>query len=143
MKNENNKQEKTKKPMLTIRNLKEYLISNGIRLSYDIHKKNAKVEYSISPKYQEDTMFSNLYSDLRNISVGVSRDVLNMFLDAIALEESRNHILELIETTVWDGKDRLTEIYRHLGIMNDELSKILPQQSTYYLFIIVLLGLYF
>lgn len=53
---------------------------------------------------------------------GVSFVVLERYLDAMARDAEYNPVLDLLDSTPWDGADRYSQLYDLLGIADDVLS---------------------
>jgi len=118
-------EQKPKKVLLTIANLQDFLASQGVYISYDIHKKAPTIFYTRDVRYDEETMITSLIDQLRQIFNGVSRDIVSSFLDVIALKNKVDLVMDKIFVTYWDKVDRLPELYSQLHIEDDPLSQTL------------------
>lgn len=117
------------KPMLTEQRLRTYLAAKGItvRLNSITHE----VEISGVPdEYDQNSIPSLLpgllYDWLRGSYKGCSRQHIKDLLDIIAGRNKFNPALDLITSVQWDNIDRIGEVFKILGIQeNDELSQTL------------------
>lgn len=114
---------------LTIYNLEVFLKNKGITTKYNII--SHKIEYdgydsNESPEHITDTMISIIYDEMQHNFKGCTMDKIPNFLNVIATRNKYNPVLEMLNSTTWDGTDRLKQIYEMLQIHeDDELSRIL------------------
>ena len=79
-------------------------------------------------KLELDDMLADLMSRLPDVYKGCTVDNLRLFIGRIARMRAYNPVLDFIHSVVWDGRDRFQELYRLMGIENDELSKSLVRK---------------
>ena len=72
-----------------------------------------------------DKLTTEMYSELRLKYRGVSKANTFDFAAYIAAKNSYNPVLDMLNENKWDGKDHLNELYKALGIEDDELSMTL------------------
>ena len=66
-----------------------------------------------------------LYDKLKSVYKRVSKVIIKDYLDVIATDNAYNPVLDLINSTKWDKKDRFKELISILHLENDSLSQIL------------------
>lgn len=107
---------------VSIETVKTALEELGISVKYNLLTKDVDISglpgyYSkdnavdILPVYLSDYMRANNFS-------GVTRPNIDGCLNCIADANRYNPLLDYISAGVWDGKDRLQEIYRILGVQS-------------------------
>lgn len=121
--------EPVKKKRLTIEDLESYLTERhiGVRRNLITHKVvldgwNQGGEYS---RELESEHFSEIIHD--DLADGYSEskaEDISRKISVIAGKHEFNPVLDLVGCDVWDGKDRLGELYQTLGV-TDDLSKLL------------------
>ena len=113
---------------LTIKNLNAFLQKKGYSVTYDeilrdfIYTGFEGESEAHIREIAPDLIFDELQFELKKCSP----ERIGRFLNAIATRNFVNPIKTMIENTIWDGKDRLEEIYDMFEIDEDDvLSRIL------------------
>lgn len=110
------------KPLLNSKRLKELLKFNEMEVYYDQHAKTFKW---VGKRFNVELIDSLLMDILPEEFKGVSKERYDNSVTIIAHENKVNRVLDIIEQSIWDGVDRLKDLYENLGITDDELSKTL------------------
>ena len=108
--------------------LKKYLSSKGITIKYNSITKEVEVTGNID-NHNTEHLLQNLhiilYDKLKSVYKRVSKVIIKDYLDVIATDNAYNPVLDLINSTKWDKKDRFKELISILHLENDSLSQIL------------------
>ncbi|MDE5946530.1 MAG: toprim domain-containing protein [Oscillospiraceae bacterium] len=121
-----------KKPALTIELLEDYLELKHIQAKYN--EITHDIEYDIknskyrneSKEHIKENISALLYNDLFQIYKKCTTTKIAEFLNVIATRNKYNPVIDLISSVEWDGKNRLEDIYKMLGIdASDTLSRVL------------------
>ncbi|MBR7085163.1 MAG: hypothetical protein IKI37_08315 [Oscillospiraceae bacterium] len=113
---------------LTIDNLTEYLNRNHYTVTYDeiLHDYTYSGFKGESQEHLKETVPDIICDKLQFELKGCSPSKIARLLTVIATRNKVNPIRTMIENTVWDGKDRLEEVYTMFGIdKTDTLSRTL------------------
>lgn len=117
-----------KKKTLTIDLLSEYIKSENCTLKYDEIRHIVDISgYSSreSSEHIQENFPVILYDKLQH-EYSVSFDKISKYMNVIATQNKFNPVLEMIQNTVWDGINRLEQVYNIFEIESDDkLSKIL------------------
>ena len=116
------------KGSLTIENLTAYLDQKGYMVTYDeILRDTVYTGFqNESQEHLKEIAPDLIYNELQFELARCSIEKIARFLNVIATRNKVNPIRTMLENTVWDGKDRLEEIYNMFEIdKDDELSRIL------------------
>ncbi len=87
-----------------------------------------KIPYvsDVRPSKQLDTLATIIHSDYRSMFTGCTTESIWKYLETIANDAQYNPVLNEISMCKWDGIDRLAEVYKILGISeDDDLSRTL------------------
>ena len=94
--------------------LKKYLTSKGIKVKYNSITKEVEVTGNID-NHNTEHLLQNLhiilYDKLKGIYKRVSKEIIKDYLDVIATDNAYNPVLDLIDSTKWDKKDRFKELF--------------------------------
>lgn len=103
---------------LTIRNLSAYLNTKGYRVFYDEISRRFVYEgfKGESQLHIEEIAPVLIYDELQFELHKCSAEKIDTLMRTIATRIRVNPILDMIQNTVWDGNDRLEEIYQMFGI---------------------------
>ena len=96
---------------------------NLITCSYEIIGKTP-AGHTASP----DDLRVLLHNALSDTYKGSTLDIITQYMTMQARENSYNPVLDLLDSTIWDRKDRLPQLYVLMGIESDELSKSLTRK---------------
>lgn len=120
----------TTKPRLKRATLEQFLNEMGIAVSYNRITQAVKfsgVERHF-PELEEQDYFEALPVELSDILVDTYTHAevsdVERYLNVVSLKHGFNPVLRFIEGITWDGRDRLSELFGIMGVM-DELSKTL------------------
>lgn len=107
---------KSKKDKFSINFLREYLKTElKCKLYYDVISKKAIWDnLTVCKDHQVATFIYNEVNDMSKASC----DNVRAYLNYLAFENERNYVLEQILSEIWDGQDRLKQIYEVLGVHN-------------------------
>jgi hypothetical protein len=113
---------------LTIAGVAFHLEQNGISVKYNETVREAEIKGL--EKYNNNYIVDNfpviMYNDLNLQYKKCNISIVQDFLRVIMMNNAYNPVRELIESSKWDGTDRLQELFRIMRIDdNDELSKTL------------------
>ena len=111
---------------LTITNLTEYLKAKRILVRYDIITHNIEISgfSGESSDHIKETAPALIYDELHFSLKKCTMEKIGQFINVIATRNKYNPILEKINSTHWDGTDRLDEIYNIFCIdESDRLSR--------------------
>jgi putative DNA primase/helicase len=128
MPTEKAKPERQTKPQLTVDRLDEWLADNGISVSYNCISHAVEVE-GVDPSYNPETVKSDLHiivHDQLKRKYQCDRGLVADLLGVLAGKHRYNPVEVMLENApVWDGVDRVEQLYKILCIEDDELSKAL------------------
>lgn len=113
---------------LTIKNLTAYLEKNGLSVTYDeiIRDYTFSGFKGESPEHLKEVAPDLIYDELQFELKGCTQEKIARFLTVIATRNKVNPIRTMIENTVWDGVDRLEQIYTMFQIdKEDTMSRTL------------------
>lgn len=117
------------KERLTIEILKEELQAMEIEVAHNVITNSIEIKgYSQieSDEHILSTLPTLLYSKLCSKYKGVTQQIISDYLFVLATRNKFNPVLDLLNSVKWDGKNHLENVYRVLGIEeNDELSRTL------------------
>ena len=111
-----------KKELFTIEIMAQELSDHGITIKTNDITNDVEISGTDSDL---DKMAIEMYSELRGVYRSVNRNNVFDFISVIAAKNNYNPVLDMLNASTWDGKDHLGELYRALGIEDDELSKTL------------------
>lgn len=114
--------------VLTIDNLTAYLHQNGYAVTYDeiLHDYTYSGFKGESQEHLKEITPDLIHDKLQFELKGCTSTRIARLLTVIATRNKVNPIRTMIEETVWDGKDRLEEIYTMFGIdKEDTMSRTL------------------
>ncbi len=117
-------------PVLTPENLSVWLDKNGISIGYDEIGKNLVVGglWDENPEQIEANLPALIFSRVQCEFQRCTLQTVQAYLSIIASRNVVNPAKNLIESVEWDGVSRLPEVFAILGILGDELSKILVKK---------------
>ena len=119
----------TQTEYITIENLTRHLQEQGIRLRYNVINRIADIsglDPKYSPEHASDILPAILHNRLKFTYGKCPKGDILDYLNVIAAMNSYNPVLDMLNSAVWDGKDRLAELFSILGIPdNDRLSRAL------------------
>lgn len=72
-----------------------------------------------------DDLTTTLHGALGDAYRGVSFNTLEAYITLIGRENSYNPVLDTLRAAVWDGHNRLPQLFELIGIETDELSQVL------------------
>lgn len=107
----------------SIRVAKLFLRAFGVRVR--LNEMNRRTEISgLPPEYSGEDSYNTLVTLITDFMAGMSyrRATSPIVFDALSViaNENRYHpVLELLNTELWDGKNRLPDIYHMMGITDD------------------------
>ena len=108
------KEEKKKKPPFTIEVLENYLQQHGISIRENIITHEMEVQ-GLPEEYNFEGNSGHLggilYSELKKAEIPSSMNAITAYLPIIAKKNGYNPVAEMLKGKIWDGKDRLTELY--------------------------------
>ena len=113
---------------LTIKNLKAYMEAKGYRVYYDeISRRFVYDGFKGKSKLHiEEIAPVLIYDELQFELKKCSVDKIDMLMRTIATDTRVNPILNMIRNAVWDGTDRLEQVYQMFGIdETDTMSRTL------------------
>lgn len=102
---------------LTIENLAFYLEQNHIDVKYNVISHKMKIDGFESENREQlvENAPALIENDL-NFFTGSTQERIASYLNVLAARNSYNPILDKIDSTVWDGKARLNDLFKLLGI---------------------------
>ena len=115
------------RPRMTRQVLSEELESRGFSVKHNVITKQMEImgrtEAGRVPS--QDDLSVLLHDALADTYKGATFDVITQYVAFEARENEYNPVLDLLQSTAWDGVDRLPELFHLMGIDEDELSKAL------------------
>lgn len=114
--------------ILTIENLEAYMKEKGYRVYYDeIARRFVYDGFKGESKLHiEENAAFLIYNELQHELKKCTVDKIDAFMRVIATRTRVNPILEKIRGAVWDGKDRLEQVYQMFGMdETDTMSRTL------------------
>lgn len=124
----NTVEKQEKRPLLTLSLMEAYLEKRKISIRYNVIGKEfeiAGVSNSFNPETIAAELHIILYDDLK-LHFQCNKDLVADLLSVIAGKNRFNPVLDLLTTTVWDGKDYINELFDILHIPSeDKLSRVL------------------
>lgn len=112
---------------LNAENFKKYLAFKGIGIKFNAI--SGRIEYKgiegIEAGHLDNSFPLLAYDDLHRHLTRVNEKLCAHYTALVAAMNEYNPIIELLKNVKWDGKDRLTELYRVLNLQeNDYLSRV-------------------
>ena len=108
------KEKREKKPPFTIEILENYLQQHGISIRENIITHEMEVQ-GLPEEYNFEGNSGHLggilYSELKKAEIPSSMNAITAYLPIIAKKNGYNPVAEMLKGKIWDGKDRLTELY--------------------------------
>ena len=108
------KENREKKPPFTIEVLENYLQQHGISIRENIITHEMEVQ-GLPEEYNFEGNSGHLggilYSELKKAEIPSSMNAITAYLPIIAKKNGYNPVAEMLKGKIWDGKDRLTELY--------------------------------
>ena len=101
---------------MTIENLTFFLEQNNIKVKYNIISHRMEIEgFKSENQEQIEENAPALIEDQLRLE-GNTQSRIASYLNVLAARNSYNPILDTINSTVWDGKNRLNDLFKLLGI---------------------------
>ena len=102
---------------MTIENLTFFLEQNNIKVKYNIISHRMEIEGFKSENQEQlvENAPALMEDDLKGLS-GSTQTRIASYLNVLAARNDYNPILDKINSTVWDGKTRLNDLFKLLGI---------------------------
>ena len=102
---------------MTIENLTFFLEQNNIKVKYNIISHRMEIEGFKSENQEQlvENAPALMEDDLKSLS-GSTQTRIASYLNVLAARNDYNPILDKINSTVWDGKTRLNDLFKLLGI---------------------------
>lgn len=101
---------------MTIENLTFFLEQNNIKVKYNIISHRMEIEgFKSENQEQIEENAPALIEDQLRLE-GNTQSRIASYLNVLAARNSYNPILDTINSTVWDGKTRLNDLFKLLGI---------------------------
>jgi len=112
-----------KKPEFHAEALVQILNDNKMTVSYEPVKKDVNWTWE-NLQGNRKLIDAKLINYIQKNYAGYTKDKFANCVKIVSLENERNYILEIIDTTIWDNHNYLEDLYDILHI-SDELSRIL------------------
>lgn len=103
----------------------------GIKLNLITREYDIEGQTDTGRTMKLDDLVTVLHDMLAEAYKGASISTIEMYLSYIGRERAYNPILELLESTQFDGVSRITQLYTMLGIDDDDLSQSLVLKWLY------------
>lgn len=102
---------------LSIKNLAFYLEQKNVKVKYNIISHRMEIEGFKSENQEQlvENAPALMEDDLKGLS-GSTQTRIASYLNVLAARNDYNPILDKINSTVWDGKTRLNDLFKLLGI---------------------------
>lgn len=102
---------------MTIENLAFYLEQNNVKIKYNIISHSMEIDGFASENQEQLTENAPalMEDDLKEL-IGNTQTRIASYLNVLAARNDYNPILDKINSTVWDGKTRLNDLFKLLGI---------------------------
>ena len=102
---------------LSIKNLAFYLEQKNVKVKYNIISHRMEIEGFKSENQEQlvENAPALMEDDLKSLS-GSTQTRIASYLNVLAARNDYNPILDKINSTVWDGKTRLNDLFKLLGI---------------------------
>ncbi len=102
---------------MTIENLAFYLEQKNIKVKYNIISHRMEIEGFKSENQEQlvENAPALMEDDLKDLT-GNTQTRIASYLNVLAARNDYNPILDTINSTVWDGKTRLNDLFKLLGI---------------------------
>ena len=102
---------------MTIENLAFYLEQKNIKVKYNIISHRMEIEGFKSENQEQlvENAPALMEDDLKDLT-GNTQTRIASYLNVLAARNDYNPILDTINSTVWDGKNRLNDLFKLLGI---------------------------
>ena len=122
------KQQQSEKQPFTIEVLQQFLNEHNIVIrenviTHEIEADNLPKEYCFDGSAAH--LGTILYSELRKNGLAVAQNVVENYIMVIARQHSYNPVAEILKNKVWDGKDRLKELFEIMHITNPFQKKLI------------------
>lgn len=107
---------------LNAKNFSELLKFLGIEIKFDLITKKIIIN-GMPDKFSKSDLFSvlpiYLKDVLKNNGIKVTTSTIEEYILLEISQNNFNPFVEMLQNNVWDGKDRITEIYNILHLKND------------------------
>lgn len=115
--NKNKNYNKDQSGKMTIENLAFYLEQKNIKVKYNIISHKMEIDGFESENQEQlvENAPALMEDDLKDLS-GNTQTRIASYLNVLAARNDYNPILDKINSTVWDGKTRLNDLFKLLGI---------------------------
>ena len=102
---------------LSIKNLAFYLEQKNVKVKYNIISHRMEIEGFKSENQEQlvENAPALMEDDLKSLS-GSTQTRIASYLNVLAARNDYNPILDKINSTIWDGKTRLNDLFKLLGI---------------------------
>lgn len=124
------KEQKKQKARLAIDTLADEMSARGYSMRFNLITKEYEVvghTESGRPLSQDD-LTTIMHNALADEYRGATIDTITQYAGYVARENSYNPVLQKLNSTVWDGIDRLPQLYTLIGIEDDPLSQTLVRK---------------
>jgi len=116
-------------PTLSIEAVQRHLDATSMSARYNLITNSidvAGLEEAITSEHTQNSLPIMIYDQLRDDYRKVNKGDIRDYLGIIALRHKYNPVLDLIGNVIWDGVDRIPELFKVMRIAeNDRLSKTL------------------
>jgi len=101
--------------------LKDYLASIGMTIRKNVITNRIEFNNTSYKKIEEEDRYNKLVVDIKEYCAelgvaGSSIDIIHRTINAVAATEAYNPVEKMLIEKAWDGKDRMPELFRILGI---------------------------
>lgn len=99
----------------------------GVRFNTITNRQEVQGSTESGRPIKRDDLRALLHDDLSGEYKGVTHDTIELYVGFIARENQYNPVVELLDSTEWDGVSRFDALYELMGI-EDQLSKTLVRK---------------
>ena len=124
------KQPKQDKQPFTIEVLQQFLDEKNIAIrenaiTHEIEAENLPLAYCFDGSASH--LGTILYSELKKADLSAAQTVIENYIMVIAKQHAYNPVAEMLKGKIWDGKDRLKELYDIMHISNKFQRKLIEK----------------
>lgn len=119
------------KPFLQIRHVEDWLASHGVEVKFNLMTQALEITGYKDRVLQSGGLLNTLpaviYDELCNFYRNITANIVLSFLRVIGEGHCYHPVIDLLNKTKWDGKSRFAELYKLIGIDEDNEQNRLSQ----------------
>lgn len=108
---------------LKISHVEKWLAENGVSVRFNVITQSAEIEGYAARSLQKGNLLNTLptviYNDIVDEYKGVTQELIYSYLRVIIEANAYNPVLDKLAAVNWDGKDRLSDVWKLIGLDAD------------------------